>query len=313
MEAYFVIVSTFFILLSSWSMLPYEYIILVMPVFFAFFTCALSSKVKKVLSKKLVSTLALLLIVSILLPIVTAYISGNQVLVHAASLKSDNEKVQVIGDIVQTLGTFNKYRSHGDFWKYLLVGTGACYEIAMASTTLLEASGFDARIVALPGEDHDFTEVKMNGTWMVIDPGYGYTAPISRQQRADARLTEMGAISYVIAYSGTNFTELTSFYVPTDTITIKVTNGSTRIVNAQVYLLHEFRSEIRRLPDTGATFFTNATGEVTFSLGALTYNENASKYDSYYWIYVNGKTTEHNVTSTGTDTTYLIEIDLANK
>jgi hypothetical protein len=249
------------------------------------------------------------LIVSALLPIATAFVIENQVLYHAATISDPNQKVQVIGGFVQNLGTYNVYRSNNDFWKYLLVGTGACYETAMASTTLLKDAGFDARIVALPGEDHDFTEVRINGTWMVIDPGYGFISPISREQRADARITEMGTISYVIAYTGSNFTELTSLYVPTDTITINVTNGSTPLPNAQVYLLHEFRNGTTRLPDTGLSFFTNATGEVTFHLGALTYNQNASKYDDFYWIYVNGQN-RGNVTSNGTGATRLISIDV---
>lgn len=121
----------------------------------------------------------------------------------------------------------------------------------MASATLLNDAGFEARIIALPGEDHDFTECKVNGTWMVIDPGYGYTAPVSRQERANARLEEMGAISYVIAYNGSNFTELTSQYVTTDSITIKITNQGKPLPNAEVYLTHEFRGRIVRLPDTG--------------------------------------------------------------
>lgn len=307
--AYLALLSAALLPLSGFGLVP-EWLFLVVPVFLAFLTYIMLMKQKRTLSKRLAQFAGLLLVISAFLPIATAFACQNQVLADAASISDSNQKVQVIGSFVQNMVTYNIYRSDGDFWKYLLVGTGSCGESAMASTTLLKDIGFDARIVVLPGEDHAFTEVNINGTWMVIDPGYNITSPITREQRADMRIAEMGAISYVITYSGSNFTELTSLYVPTDTITIKVTNGGTPLANAQVYLLHEFRNGTKRLPDTDASFFTNATGEITFHLGTLTYNQNASRYDTCYWIYVNGKNTGYNVTSTGTGTMRLVEINV---
>ena len=122
----------------------------------------------------------------------------------------------------------------------------------------------------------------------------------------------MGAISYVIADNGSNFTELTSQYVTTDSITIKITNQGKPLTNAEVYLTHEFRGRIVRLPDTGMSFFTNATGIVSFHMGALTYNENASPCEDYYRIYVNGQKTAYNVTSTGSNEDKFVAIDTSD-
>jgi hypothetical protein len=255
-----------------------------------------------VFRKKRAILLGVILLTSAFLPVGSAFVSQEIVLTHVTSIHDATQKVQEIGILTRNnLGTYNLYRSSSDYWKYLLVGTGACYEAAMASSTLLNDAGFEARVIALPGEDHDFTEVKINETWMVIDPGYGYSTPVSRAERANARLDEMGAISYVIAYTSSNFTELTSLYVPTDTITIKVTSEGEPLPNAEVYLTHEFLNRTLRLPSLGMFFITNATGEVTLHMGALTYNQNANKYENYYWVYVNGEKTTYNVTSTGTN------------
>jgi hypothetical protein len=298
------------ILYSVLDILP-EYLALIIPVLLAYVTYNALLKLGGNFQKtKRASAVALLLVIAILLPFMTAFACEHNVLSQAANIVSPMDKVQSVARFVQNIPTFNVYRSNDDFWKYVLVGTGACHETAMATVTLLNNLGFEARTVVLPGEDHAFVEVKINSTWLVVDPGYSVTEAITRKQRADKRIQEMGAISYVITHSGSSFIELTSFYVPTDTLTIKVTNGNEPLVNAQVFLLHEFRNGTQRLPDADTSFFTDGNGETTFHLGALTYNENAKEYDTCYWIYVNGKNTGYNVTSTGTGITRLVEIDL---
>jgi len=301
----------FIVLLLSANGVPiFDWLFLVIPVFLGYFTfVTLNVKTQTFRKKKLV-LLGVIFLISAFLPVGSAFVSQEIVLAHIANVPDSNQKIQVIGDLTRyNLGTYNYFRSSSDYWKYLIVGTGACYEGAMASTTLLKNAGFEARIISLPGEDHVFTEVKINGTWMVIDPGYGDTSPVSRQERADARLREMGAISYVVAYTGSNFTELTSQYVPTDTITIKLTNKGQPLPNAEIYLTHEFQNRSLRLPDAEMSFTTNATGEVTLHMGALTYNQNANLYEDYYWVYVNGQKTGYNITSTGTNENRLIAID----
>jgi hypothetical protein len=191
-----------------------------------------------------------------------------------------------------------------------LVGVGACGELAMATVTYLKNLGFEARKVVFPGEDHAFVEVKINGEWRVLDPGYYPSENLTRKERAERRLTEFGAISYVIGYVDSSFVELTQYYVPTDTIIIKVTHEGEPFANAEISLRHKFMSRTLQLPDNGVSFCSDGNGTVTFHLGALNYNSKANEFEPYFWIYINGRNTGYNVTSTGTGQTQFVEIDL---
>jgi len=295
---------------SAWGFLP-EYIFQTLPVLFAYLVyIAVSRQKPRSLKTKFAALIGLVLVISILLPNITAYACKNDVLSQAENLSTPEEKVTLIAGFVRNTSNFNIFRSYNDFWKYLLVGTGVCLEIAVATQTLLNEIEFKARKVSLPGEDHAFVEVKINGTWFVVDPGYSIVEPITREQRAAKRITEFGAISYVITQSGSSFIELTQYYVPTDTLIIRVTKENEPLANAQVYLKHQFMSRTLQIPSSDTTFFTDTNGEITFKLGALAYNENASEYESYYWIYVNDKNTGQNVTSNGTGALHEIEIKL---
>lgn len=288
----------------------YDWLLLTFPVFLSYSAFVMLKLKTKTISRKRLIQFGTILLVSALLPISSAFVSQEIVITSVSNIHNVNQKVQVIGDLARTnLGSFNFLRSGNDYWKYLLVGTGACYEGAMASCKLLSDAGFETRIIILPGEDHAFAELEINGTWMVIDPGYGFTTPVSRHERANARLNEFGAISYVITCTDSNFTELTSEYVPTDAITIKVTKDGVPLPNAAVYLTHEFQNRTLRLPTTDLSFTTNARGEVLLHMGALTYNQEASQYENCYWIFVDGQKTGHNVTSNGTYENKLITIE----
>jgi hypothetical protein len=255
--------------------------------------------------------LAVLIAVSFLLPQATAYVCYNVVL-SRASAKTSSEKASFISNFVAD--TNSPYfmnlgiRANNDFQKYLMDGVGACGEMAMSASTFLNELGLNARVVNLPGEDHEFFEVNMNGTWMIVDPGYYQSQIVTREQRASDRVKEMGAISYVIAYVNSSFIELTQEYVPTDTIIIRVTNNGEPLTNAQVYLEHTFLGGQWRLPDATHVFYTGINGTVTLHLGSMSYN--ALSTDSFYRIYVNGINTGYNVTSTGTGQTHFVEIDL---
>jgi len=298
-------------IVSAWGFLS-EYIFQVIPVLFALALYVALPNYKMSRAKRLKVITSLLMVTTILLPHITAYMCRYNAVSQASSITNPEERTHFLASLVRNISTYNILRSNNDFWKYMLVGTGACLEIATTTKTLLSETGLEARRIGLPGEDHAFNEVKINGTWFVIDSGYGIIKPITREQRAALRLAEFGAISYVIAFTDSSFIELTSFYVPTDTITIRVISENEPVANAQIYLKHEFLSRQLQIPSTDTSFFTGTNGEVTFHLGALTYNESASKYDSFYWIYVNGERTEYKVTSNGTGESHLIEIDLPN-
>jgi hypothetical protein len=192
-----------------------------------------------------------------------------------------------------------------------MTGVGACGELAMSTSTFLNSLGINSREVNFPGEDHTFVEVMLNGTWFVIDPGYYHGQILKREQRGDYRLTEMGAVSYVIADVNSSFVELTQSYVPTDTIKIKVVNANEPVLDAQVYLEHTFMGQTWRLPDATHVFYSDTNGTVTLHMGSLNYTSVAGKVDSFYKVYVNGKLTPYTVTSTGSNKTQYVEIDLA--
>jgi hypothetical protein len=265
--------------------------------------------------RKVTLFLALLITASFLLPQASAYICYDTVL-SQASAKTPSGKASFISDLAartnlnwpcfMNLGI----RANNDFQKYLMCGVGACGEMAMSASTFLNELGLNARVASLPGEDHEFVEVNITGTWMIVDPGYYPSQVLTRKQRASDRVEEMGAISYVIAYVNSSFIELTQEYGPTDTIIIRVTNNSEPLTNTQVYLEHTFMGGQRRLPDATHVFFTGINGTVTLHLGSMSYNANAGNTDSFYRICVNGINTGYDVTSTGTGQTCFVEIDL---
>jgi len=51
-------------------------------------------------------------------------------------------------------------------------GTGACLDFAIGVTKILSDLGFETRVVSFLGWDHAIPEVKINGTWFVIDAVY---------------------------------------------------------------------------------------------------------------------------------------------
>jgi len=265
--------------------------------------------------KKVATTLALVLLVSISMPHLTVFVCYNSILTEASSINDEADKAMFISDLICNTTTFNSspLRANDDFWKFLLVGVGACGETAMATTTFLNDLNIEARKASFPGEDHAFVEVKINGNWLILDPGYYLSELLTREERAARRIEDIGAISYVTAYVDSSFVELTQYYVPADTIVIRITYGSEPLANAQIYLSHKFRNRQLRLPDSISTFYSDGNGTIVLHMGALTYNNRAEPYEPYYWIYVNGKNTGYNVTSTGTGKTHFIEIDLAEQ
>jgi hypothetical protein len=197
-------------------------------------------------------------------------------------------------------------RAQNDFWKFLMVGSGLCGEMSTATVSYLDRLGIEARKVGLPAENHEFVEVKLNGSWWVVDPGYFGGNILSRQERARKRIEEVGAISYVMTFVDSSFVELTHEYVSTDTIIIRVLREGEPFANAQIVLTHRFQGNDRSLPP----LYTDGDGAVTLHLGALNYNSNAGLAESFFRIYVNGQNTGQNVTSTGTGISQRATIDL---
>jgi hypothetical protein len=260
--------------------------------------------IKTVWSKK---TMASVFIVAVLMPNLTVLACFNSELSSASSIAGDSGRVSRLSQrVYDTMLTTGFLRAQNDFWKFLMVGTGQCGEMSTATISYLSKLDIEARKVGLPGENHEFVEVKLNGSWWVVDPGYYRGEIITRLERANRRINDVGAISYVVAYVDSSFVELTQEYVPTDTIIIKVTLGGEQLANAQVVLKHLFMNNEWNLPP----LYTDGNGTITLHLGALTYNSKANEVEPFFWVYINGQNTERNVTSTGTGQTHLVEIDL---
>lgn len=291
-----------------------EYFALSVPIIIPLLIYLVKYKPKENLSRRKVGALLIFtLSISILMPPLTAYACYNTLLSQASS-KDEFGKAMFISDFVRATNLnfplLDPFRANKDFWKYLIVGVGACGEMEMATSTFLNKLGFQTREVRFPGENHAFTEVEINGTWMVLDPGYFQSRILTREERAAERIKEFGAISYVITYVDGSFVELTNYYVPTDTIKITVTSNGEPLANAHVYLTHKFMSSIWRLPDESQTFILDSNGTIILRMGKLSYNDKAKEYDDCYWINVNGIDTGYNITSTGTDKEQLVRIDL---
>jgi len=278
------------------GMLP-DYLAMLIPTLLAIGFCVARYKPQNGLSKRKVLSVACLAIsVSALLPHFSAYMCYNSILTRASSINGEAQQAMFVSDFVNITTTsqfpllFDNLRADKDVLKFLLGGVGACWEKATATAALLNELDYEARIVSFPGEDHAFVEVEIDGKWMVLDPGYYHSQLLTREQRASRRIEEFGAISYVIAYVGSSFVELTPSYVPTDTVVIKITYAGEPFADAEIYLAHKFMNETLRIPDSTFVFYTDVNGTVILHLGALTYNGKARDSDMFYRIYVNTMT-----------------------
>lgn len=260
---------------------------------------------KTVWSRK---TMAAALMVAVLMPNLAAFAGLNGELYAASSIAGDSERVSYIAQRVRDAELATWFlRAQNDFWKFLMTGSGQCGEMSTATVSYLAGLGIEARKVDLRGENHGFVEVKLNGSWWVVDPGYSGGEILTRLERADRRVNEVGAISYVIAYVDSSFVELTREYAPTDAVIIRVLREGEPFADAQIVLTHRFQGSDWSLPP----LYTDGNGTVVLHLGALNYNSTAGEAEPFYRIYVNGQSTGQNVTSTGTGVVQRVEIDLA--
>jgi hypothetical protein len=54
----------------------------------------------------------------------------------------------------------------------LYQGWGSCGESAILIEQLFHAAGYETRLAFFKGIDHEWTETKYNGTWVIVDPWY---------------------------------------------------------------------------------------------------------------------------------------------
>lgn len=194
-------------------------------------------------------------------------------------------------------------------WNWILFGFGACGETAEIAKTLLAWRNLEAYVAGFPGENHVFAVVRINETWYVVDPGY-YEMMMTLEERVKERIREFGNVSYIVLYQDDKFVELTKYYVPYDTIVIKVTYNGEPKPNVRIVLRHKFQGKELSIPDSKRCFYTNGSGIVVIHLGSTRYNNRAEPYEPYYWIYVNGTRTPYKVASTGSYKVHFIHIEL---
>lgn len=251
------------------------------------------------------------LVIAILLPNIAVFVGANGLLDQTALMSNEREKASFISRrVIETTAFRWVPRAGQDYWMFLLSGAGMCGEMAIEGTNLMRSAGFTARRVVLPGEDHAFIEVKVDGDWLVADPGYYGANLTTRIERAARRIIEVGSISYVVAYTENAFIELTQQYVSTDTIKIRITGNGEPLADAEIVLKHRFGGLTTQLPCDDRTFHTDVNGTVTLHMGKPHYINEFRGSEEYYWIYVNGQPTGRNVTSTGTSQIQFVEIPL---
>lgn len=51
-------------------------------------------------------------------------------------------------------------------------GWGTCEQAALLIEELLRRGGYQTRLARFVGIDHEWAEVKHNGTWLIVDPWY---------------------------------------------------------------------------------------------------------------------------------------------
>jgi hypothetical protein len=256
-----------------------------------------------------------LLIVSFFMPLATAFLGSEEIIRQAAAIDDKDDQVRFIAQMqLQTTASFGFVRASTDFEKLLLSGDGACGEGATFMIGYLTRLGFEVRAVAFPGEDHEFVEIKINSTWLVVDPGYHYIL-VTEQARGTARVQEAGTLTYVAAYNGKRFTELTQQYTSTDTVLFRVTAKGEPVTDAAITLVHTLVTDgVTRsvsIPGNGLAFHTDTSGIAVIHLGEIgpqTYKDSFTNTDSYYSVYLDGKPTEHKVTSFGNGTTTELSI-----
>lgn len=213
-------------------------------------------------------------------------------------------------------------RSGYDLYSWIVFGVGACDEMAFVTKSILDEKNIEAYIAGFPGEDHYFTVIYTNDSWIVIDPGYYPSKAVSLKDRIGDRIREYGNISSLIVYIAeasptkvnlhfTGFIELTQYYVPNDIFIIYVTYNGHPVSGARIVLKHKFHGNIMEIPGKGLSYYTNSSGYSVIHLGGSIYNKSsANPYDESFEIYINDKPTGIFISSTASGVIHYIEIDI---
>lgn len=279
-----------------------EYLFLWFPIPILVIKYAEEKPTSRLRTKKYSAVISLALILVVVLPNIAALIGTNAIINQTSAIENESEKVSFIFSHVEGMTAFGWMpRAYNDYWKFVLSGAGSCGEMAMANTNLMTASGLEVRTVSIAGENHELVEVNTTGKWKVADSATITT----REEWAQKRISDVGALTYVSTVIENSFLELTQEYVNnSDTIVIKVLRNGQPVPNAEVQLKHTFvtatGSLICQLPNSDRSFITNVNGTVSLHLGKPYYIGEFKESEPFYWVFVNGENQSRTVTSTGT-------------
>lgn len=155
-------------------------------------------------------------------------------------------------------------------WAYV-TKMGNCDEHAAVFATLLRLAGFEARVVKASGEDHVWTEVKMDGEWMRVDASVPPDSPWYGNESHYEEAWNF-KISAVITEDGE---EITENYTDTGTLAVHVTDAGKPVEGVNVYVYSwnpvERRSDKYKVPLFVMEKQTNSTGTAIFMLGENNY------------------------------------------
>lgn len=262
--------------------------------------------------KKIISILLTL----ILLPNISALLGFGIITNHASEFETDAEKVNYISETVLNSHTpfwgagsayYVPHRVGDNFFKFLVVGVGACAEMGYSSIAFLDSLGYETRTVSFPGEQHMFAEVKVKGEWFVIDPGYANMTMVTQEQRGNARIKEMGGLSYAVANIEINPIIITNSYTTTDEFLLKIVKDDVPQPEVEVVLKHKFRNMTERLP----ALTTDSNGDALIELGIMNYNKTSNEHaEKFYWVFVDGKNTTNTLHSSGSGKFHQVVIEV---
>ncbi|PNX49790.1 MAG: hypothetical protein BV457_00470 [Thermoplasmata archaeon M9B1D] len=156
---------------------------------------------------------------------------------------------------------------------------GHCGEYALIFRDMADEAGLTVRRARCFGEDHEWNEVLINGTWIVIDAtrvgtakdnGYNVSPKFMEKKVAGNRGTTEGNVSYVIAeYLNGTIVDITSRYTKIVNISIAAQdeNGNT-LSNVKIKIKSNNRYSAY---DTRLSNTTNQNGICSFTLGGGDY------------------------------------------
>jgi len=155
-------------------------------------------------------------------------------------------------------------------WAYV-TKMGNCVEHAAVFATLLKLAGFEARVVRASGEDHVWTEVKMDGKWIRVDASVPPDSPWYGNESYYEEAWKF-KISAVITEDGD---EVTEKYTDTGTLTVHVTDAGKPVEGIKVCVYSwnpvERRPDKYKVPLFVMEKPTNSTGTAVFMLGGNNY------------------------------------------